>query len=391
VDVLHATCAGLDVHKKTVVACVRSVGPDGRVARQVRTFATMTADLLELADWLASLGVSHLAMESTGVYWRPVWHILEGRFEMTLVNAHHMRQVPGRKTDVKDAEWIAQLLQHGLLSPSFVPPAPVRELRDLTRQRAGLIADRATAANRVQKVLESANVKLASVASDVLGVSGRAMIARLIAGESDPAKLAEEARGSLRKKVIPLTRALEGRVTGHHRFQLRLLMDQLGQLEGLIARLDARIAEVMEAAQAKDRPPPFREAAARLATIPGIATRSAEVIVAEIGPDMSKFATAGHLASWAGLCPGNNESAGKRRTGKTTKGSVWLRAMLVQVAWSASHTRGTILGETYRKLARRLGKKKALVALGHKILRIIYEMLKEKTDYVERLQPGQAA
>jgi transposase len=292
---------------------------------------------------------------------------------------------------VKDAEWIAQLLQHGLLAPSFVPPAPVRELRDLTRQRAQLVADRSGVANRVQKVLEAANIKLSSVATDVLGVSGRAMIAGLIAGQSDPARLAEEARGSLRKKVIPLRRALEGRVTEHHRFQLRLPMDQLGPHEGLIGRLDARIAEVMEATPSEDRPAPFREAAARLATIPGVAARSAEVIVAEIGPDMAKFPTAGHLASWAGLGPGNDQSAGKRRSGRTTKGSRWLRTMLVQVAWAASHTVGTILAATYRKAVKRLGKKKALVALGHKILRIIYEMLKEKTDYLERLQPGQAA
>jgi transposase len=390
-DVLHARCAGLDVHKKTVVACVRSVGPGGEVTREVRTFATMTADLLELADWLAAGQVRHVAMESTGVYWKPIWHLLEDRFELMLVNARHIKQVPGRKTDVKDAEWIAQLLQHGLLSPSFVPPPPVRDLRDLTRQRAQLIAERATAVNRVQKVLEAANIKLSSVASDVLGASGRAMIAGLIGGESDPARLAEEARGRLRVKVIPLRRALEGRVTEHHRFQLRLLMDQVAQLEGLVARLDARIAEVMQAGAVEGQPPPFREAADRLATIPGIAPRSAEVIVAEIGPDMSKFATGGHLASWAGLCPGHDQSAGKRRSGKTTKGSAWLRSMLVQVAWSASHTKGTILAETYRKAAKRLGKKKALVALGHKMLRIIYEMLKGKTDYVERLRPGQAA
>jgi transposase len=246
-DVLHHRCAGLDVHKKTVVACIRWVGPDGVVARSTRTFATTTAALLELADWLAAEGVRHLAMESTGVYWKPVWHLLEGRFELMLVNARHIKQVPGRKTDVKDAEWIAQLLQHGLLAPSFVPPPPVRELRDLTRQRAQLVADRCGVANRVQKVLEAANIKLASVASDVLGASGRAMIARIIGGETDPDRLAAEARGPLRKKVIPLRAALEGRVTDHHRFQLRLLMDQLGQLDGLIARLDARIAEVMAA------------------------------------------------------------------------------------------------------------------------------------------------
>ena len=392
-DVLHERCAGLDVHKKTVVACVRSVGADGGVAREVRTFATMTADLLALADWLAERCVRHVAMESTGVYWKPVWHLLEDRFDLMLVNARHIKQVPGRKTDVKDAEWIAQLLQHGLLSPSFVPPVPIRELRDLTRQRAQLVADRSAVANRVQKTLEGANIKLASVASDVLGVSGRAMIAGLIAGEADPGRLAEQARGTLRRKVDPLRRALEGRVTEHHRFQLRLLMDQLGQLEGLIARLDARVVEVMGAAPAGigDRPPPLREAADRLATIPGVSTRASEVIVAEIGADMSRFATSGHLASWAGACPGNDQSAGRRRSGRTTKGSVWLRAMLVQVAWAASHTKGTILAESYRKLARRLGKKKALVAIGHKILRVIYEMLKAKVDYVERLQPGQAA
>lgn len=392
-DILHECCAGLDVHKKTVVACVRRAGPDGKVSHETRTFATMTADLLELADWLAQRGVRHAAMESTGVYWKPIWHLLEGRFELILVNARHMRQVPGRKTDVKDAQWIAQLLQHGLLSASFVPPVPIRELRDLTRQRAQLVADRATVANRVQKVLEAANIKLGSVATDVLGVSGRAMIARMIAGQSDAATLAGEARGSLRKKVIPLTRALEGRVTDHHRFQLGLLMDQLGQLESLIARLDARVIQVMDARPAGDpeRPPPLAEAAARLATIPGIGQRSAEVIVAEIGPDMSVFATAGHLASWAGLSPGNDQSAGKRRSGRTTKGSVWLRVALVQAAWAASHTKGTALTEAYRRWAKRLGKKKALVALGHKLLRIIHKMLSQGSSYVEHQSPGIAA
>ncbi len=392
-DILHDCCAGLDVHKKTVVACVLRAGPDGKASHDTRTFATMTADLLELGDWLASMGVRHAAMESTGVYWKPIWHLLEGRFELTLVNARHMRQVPGRKTDVKDARWIAQLLQHGLLSASFVPPPPIRELRDLTRQRAQLVADRAAVANRVQKVLESANIKLGSVASDVLGVSGRAMIARMIAGESDAPTLAGEARGSLRKKVIPLTRALEGRVTDHHRFQLRLRMDQLGQLEGLIARLDARVIAVMEARPPgqPDRPPPLAEAATRLATIPGIGQRSAEVIVAEIGPEMTQFATAGHLASWAGLSPGNDQSAGKRRSGKTTKGSVWLRVALVQAAWAASHTKGTALSEAYRRWAKRLGKKKALVALGHKLLRVIHKMLSQGTDYVEHRGPGLAA
>ena len=381
-DIFHACCAGLDVHKKTVVACVRRAGADGQAHHQVRTFGTMTAGLLELADWLAAEGVVQVAMESTGVYWKPIWHLLEGRFELMLINARHIKQVPGRKTDVKDAEWIAQLLQYGLLKPSFIPPPPIRELRDLTRQRSQLAADRARVANRVQKVLEDANIKLASVASDVLGASGRAMIADLIAGVTDPDRLAECARGRLREKVVPLRQALRGRVTDHHRFQLRMLIEQVEHLEGQVARFDARIAEVMA---------PLSGAAARLETVPGIGRRAAEVIVAEVGVDMGRFPTAGHLSSWAGLSPGNDQSAGKRRHGRTTKGSVWLRATLVQAAWAASHTKGTILSATYRRWAKRLGRKKALVALGHKILRIIHEMLTRQTDYVERLGPGRAA
>jgi transposase len=381
-DILHDRCAGLDLHKKTVVACVRSLGPDGRVEEQVRTFATTTADLLELADWLAAAGVRHVAMESTGVYWKPVWNLLEARFELMLVNAHHIKKVPGRKTDVKDAQWIARLLQHGLLSPSLVPPPPIRELRDLTRQRAQLVADKAAVANRIHKTLEDANIKLSGVATDILGVSGRAMIAGLIRGESDPARLAEEARGSLKKKAIPLRRALQGRVTEHHRFLLGMLMDQLRQLEDLIARYAARIEGAMR---------PFAEAEARLRTIPGVGAQAAEVIVAEVGTDMSRFATAGHLASWAGLCPGNDQSGGKRRSGRTTKGSRWLRAVLVQVAWAASHTKGAIFGAMYRRWSKRMGKKKALIAVGHKVLVVAYHLLKGATDYRERLQPAQAA
>jgi transposase len=381
-DILHDRCAGLDLHKKTVVACVRSVAADGRVARQSRTFGTTTAELLALADWLAESGVRHVAMESTGVYWKPVWNILEGRLELMLVNARHIKRVPGRKTDVKDAEWIAQLLQHGLLTPSLVPPRPVRELRDLTRQRAQLVADKAAVANRVHKTLEDANIKLSGVATDILGKSGRAMIARLIQGESDPEKLAEEARGSLKKKVIPLRKALEGRVTEHHRFLLGMLMDQLRQLEGLIERYSARIEAAMR---------PFAEAEARLMTIPGVGRQSAEVIVAEIGPDVAKFPTAGHLASWAGMCPGNDESGGKRRSGRTTKGSRWLRAALVQVAWAAVHAKGTIFGAAYRRWSKRMGKKKALIAAGHKVLVVAYRLLKDATNYQERHRPAQAA
>jgi transposase len=384
-DILYACCAGLDVHKKTVVACVRRCDAQGRTHKQVRTFGTMTGDLLALSDWLAEQGVTHVAMESTGVYWKPVFNLLEGRFQVILVNAHHIKQVPGRKTDVKDAEWIAELLQHGLLRSSFVPPPPIRELRDLTRQRAQLVAEKSAAANRVQKVLEDANIKLSCVATDIVGVSGRAMLEALIAGEEDPGQLADLAQKRLRQKIPALQLALRGRVTAHHRFQLRLLLDHVAHLEELIGRLGGRIEEVMA---------PFAEAAERLTTIPGVDQRTAEVIVAEIGTDMTQFPTAGHLASWAGMCPGNNESAGKRKSGKTTKGSRWLRQVLTQAAWAASHTKGTYLAAQYRRLAGRRGKKRALVALGHTLLVIIYEVLKNSTtyqdlgaDYLDQLEP----
>jgi len=382
VELIYPRCAGLDVHKKSVVACVRLLRPDGSHEALVRSFGTFAADLLELADWLAGHGVERVAMESTGVYWKPVWHLLEDRFEVLLVNAAHIKQVPGRKTDVKDAEWIAQLLQYGLLRPSFIPPPPIRELRDLTRRRTQLVRDRATVANRLQATLEDAGIKLGDVASDVLGASGRAMLERIVAGCDDPAELAELARGRLREKLPALRRALCGRVGAHHRFLLGTLLEQVRQAEGLIARYDGRIAEVTA---------PFAEAAERLEAIPGVSRRAAEVILAEIGPEMGQFPTAGHLASWAGMSPGNKQSAGKRLSGRTTKGSRWLRATLVQVAWAASHTKATIFSVTYRRWARRLGKKRALVALGHKLLRVIYRMLKDGTDYSERLVPGRAA
>lgn len=381
-DIFRERCAGFDVHKKTVVVCVRRALPGGEVEAETRTFGTMTGDLLELADWLKERGVRHAAMESTGVYWKPIWHILEGSLELVLVNAAHIKQAPGRKTDVKDAEWIAQLHQYGLLRPSFVPPPPIRELRDLTRQRAQLIAGKASVINRIHKTLEDANIKLAGVATDILGASGRAIIARMIRGEADPGRLADEARGSLRRKVIPLRRALEGRVTDHHRFLLEMLMDQLRQLEGLIERYTARVEECMR---------PFSEAESRLMTIPGVGRQAAEVIVAEIGADMGRFETAGHLAGWAGLRPGNNTSAEKRKSGKTTKGSRWLRATLVQAAWAASHTKSSFLGACYRRWAKRLGKKKALIAVAHKILVLAYVLIKNDADYVERLTPPAAA
>ena len=381
-DIFRHCCAGLDVHKKTVVACVRRLGPDGTVSSQVRTFGTMTAQLLELSDWLEAQGVRHVAMESTGVYWKPIFNLLEGNFAVILVNAQRLKNVPGRKTDIKDAEWIAQLLQYGLLSPSFIPPPEIRQLRDLTRQRTQLIRDRATVANRIQKVLEDANIKLGDVASDVLGASGRAMIRAIIAGEDDPDHLADLAKRRLRGKIPALKQALHGRVTEHHRFLLRGLWDQIVFLEDLIARFDARIDQAMA---------PFAAAEERLRGIPGVGQQAAAVIVAELGTDMTQFPTAGHLASWAGLCPGNDESAGKRRSGKTTKGSQWLRTTLVQAAWAASHTKETIFSACYHLWAKRLGKKRALVAVAHKMLVVVYCLLKNHTDYRERWAPPKVA
>jgi transposase len=374
-DTLYPCCAGLDVHKDTVVACVRRRDAGGRVATQTRTFGTMTGALLELADWLAGEGVTHVAMESTGVYWKPIWNLLEDQFEVLLVNAQHVKQVPGRKTDVKDSEWLAQLLQVGLLRGSFVPLTPQRQLRELTRQRRQLIQAKAAVANRIQKVLEDANVKLGSVATDVLGVSGRDMLRALIAGRDDPEALAELARRRLRAKIPQLRQALRGRVTDHHRFLLRLLLEEVEHHEAWIARVSERIAEVL--------PAPFGEAMQRLATVPGIDARAAENLLAEIGVDMKQFPSAAHLASWAGVCSGNRESAGKRQSGRATKGNRWLRATLVQVAWAASHTKGTYLAAQYRRLAGRRGTKRALLALGHTILVIVYHLLKRRTTYSE--------
>jgi transposase len=379
-DIVYPCCAGLDVHKKTVVACVRRQQPGGRLHKEVRTFGTMTADLLALADWLAHQGVTHVAMESTGVYWKPIWNILEGPFQLLLVNARHIKQVPGRKTDVKDSEWIAELLQHGLLKASFVPPAPQRELRELTRQRMQLMHQKANVANRLQKILEDANLKLASVATDVLGLSGRDMLQAIIAGQDNPEVLAELARGKLRAKIPELTVALQGRVTEHHRFVLKLLFDQVTQLEELIARVSARITAVL--------PAPLVEALPRLVEVPGVGERAAENILAEIGTNMDQFPTAGHLCSWVGMCPGNNESAGKRKSGRTTKGNQWLRATLVQVAWAASHTKETYVAMQYRRLAGRRGKKRALVAVAHTILVILYHLLKKPGATYRDLGPN---
>lgn len=384
-QVIHPVCAGLDVHKDTVVACVRRVDPRGRAGEQVRTFATTTSGLLALGDWLCQCGVSHAAMESTGVYWKPVWHLLEGRLELMLVNAAHIKQVPGRKTDVKDCAWIAQLLQHGLLRPSLVPPRPQQELRDLTRQRSQLVGEQGRVAQRIQKVLEDANIKLGSVATDVLGVSGRLMLRSLIAGEADPAKLAELARGRMRTKRPALEGALLGRVTPHHRFLLRLHLDHSEHLDGLIGQLSERIETCLA---------PFAEVRGLLETIPGVGPRVAEVILAEVGAEVTPFPTAAHLASWAGLCPGNNESAGKTRSGRMRKGSVWLRAALIQAAWAASRTKDTYLAGHFHRIAARRGRKRAAAAVAHTILVTVYHIVGRRepyrdlgADYLDQLDP----
>jgi|SRR5262245_6665465 len=372
-DTLHRCCAGLDVHKDSVYACVRRQ-EGARGAETIRVFGTMTPDLLGLSDWLAAEGVTHVAMESTGVYWKPVYFILEGRFDLTLANALQLKRVPGRKTDVQDCAWIAKLLAHGLIAPSFVPPEPQRDLRELTRQRVKLVGQRAAVSNRIQKVLEDANLKLGSVAADVLGKSGRAMLRALIAGQTDPAVLAELALGRLRKQIPRLRPALTGRVTEHHRFLLRLLLDEVEMVEQLLGRLDERIGAVLA---------PFFEAARRLMTIPGVNRHVAEVVVAEVGTDMGQFPSPEHLASWAGMCPGNYESAGKRQGGKTPKGNRWLKRALVQAAWAASRAKGTYLAAYYRRLAARRGRKRALVALGHVLLGTMYHLLRRGTDYTD--------
>jgi transposase len=369
-EVVHRNCAGLDVHKKVVVAAILVEGRP----KEIRSFGTMTADLLELSDWLMGCGVTHAAMESTGEYWKPIFNILENNFEVLLVNAQHISKVPGRKTDVSDAEWIADLLRHGLLTASFIPPVGQRELRELTRFRSTFVKERATLVNRVQKVLESANIKLSSVASDVVGVSGRAILEAIIAGNATPDQMAELSKGKLRNKREELSRALEGRVKHHHRFVLTELLSQIDSLEETIARFDQEIVEYCR---------PFEEAVALLDTIPGVARQTAENIVAEIGTDMSRFPSANHLASWAGVAPGNNESAGKKRSGRTRQGNKPLGVVLNQAAHAAAHTKDTYLSAQYHRLAGRRGKKRALVAVAHSILVISYFMIKRHVPYCD--------
>ncbi len=389
-DVMYESVCGLDVHKKTVVACLRRVGDGGRVAKEVRTFATMTQNLLALRAWLTEHGVTHVAMESTGTLWRPVYNLLEDGFTVLVVNARHLKQVPGRKTDVKDCEWIAQLLQCGLLRASFVPPRDRRELRDLTRHRVKLVQQHTQVVNRLHAVLQDANIKLSSVASDILGASGRDMIEALQRGEDDPGQLADLARGRLRAKLPQLRSALEGQVREHHRFLLGMLLDQLDYLAATIDKVSQRIAEISS--------PTFRAAVALLTTADGIQQRTAETVLAEIGTDMTPFRTHKHLSSWAGACPGNNESAGKRKSGRTPKGNRWLRGALGEAAWAASHKKHTYLAAQFRRLAARRGKKRAIVALGHTLLVAIYHMLRRHAaytdlgaDHFQRLDPQRLA
>jgi transposase len=378
VDVVYTHCAGLDVHKKTVAACRVYPGSDGRKVKEIRTFSTMTQDLLTLGDWLRAVGVTQVAIESTGEFWKPVFNILESSLEVILVNAQHVKAVPGRKTDVQDAEWLADLLQHGLLRASFIPPKDQRDLRDLTRQRANLVQERAMVVQWLQKVLEGANIKLSAVASDIMGVSGRAMLEGIVAGKADAAEMAELSKGRMRDKRALLEQALTGSVRAHHRFLLAQHLMHIDFLDERIAAMSEEIISHLDKQQSD-----HEEAIALLDTIPGIGRGLAEVIIAEIGTDMSHFPSAGHLASWAGLAPGNNESAGKRRSGKTKKGDKWLRSGLIQAAHAATRKVKCYFAAQYHRLAARRGKKKAAVAVAHSILVTAYYVLLRREPYRE--------
>jgi transposase len=366
---LHRRCAGLDVHSDTVVACARLTART-KASHEVRRFSTATRDLLELADWLAAQGITHVAMEATGIYWKPIWHILEGRFELVLANAAHIRNVPGRKSDVNDAVWISDLLAHGLIRASFVPPAQIQDVRDLTRTRTQLVREVAQHIQRIQKALESSNIKLTSVISNIVGTSGRRILKAMIAGETNAAKLAELGSTRLKCPRTELVAALDGRVTTHHRFLIAHHLSLIEELERHIADFDARIEELLA---------PFRDAVARLITIPGVSRVSAEVILAEIGSDMTPFPTAGHLLSWAGLVPRLDESAGKRRSTRVRKGAPWLKPVLVQCAWGAARTKGTYYQAQFFRLKSRRGPKKAAIAVAASLLTATYHMLKDGT------------
>ncbi len=420
-QILHRCCCGLDVHKKLIVACLISLNQVGEPQKEIRSFTTMTKDILALADWLTSAGYRHVAMESTGVYWRPIWNLLEGQFELLLVNAQHIKAVPGRKTDIKDAEWIAELLQHGLLRASFVPPAPQRHLRELTRYRSTLLAERARLVNRLHKVLEDTNLKLTAVVTNILGLSARDMLGALLQGETNPELLAKLARGKLRKKREDLEQALVGRVDDHHRFLLTSLLTHMDFLDEQVSDCNGKIEQFLAAASdeqaqlvssASDEQLPeqapvcstlvgtestltqervsedgpklplsYQQAIALLDSIPGVNQRIAEIFIAEVGTDMQRFPTAQHLASWVGLCPGNHQSAGKQIRGTTRKGNRWLRQALIEAAQGAMRTKDTYLSAQGRRLTHRRGKKRAVVAVAHTILIIAYHILQRQQPY----------
>jgi transposase len=365
-------CCGLDVHQATVVACLLVGTPDKKPKKTVRTFRTMTADLVALRDWLAAEGCTHVGMESTGIYWTPVYGVLEGHFELIVGNATHIKQVPGRKTDVKDSEWIADLIRHGLVRQSFVPPKPLRELRELLRYRRKLMDSQTAERNRMLKLLETANIKLATVASSAFGVSGRSMLRALLEGKSSPEQMANLARKKMRRKLPDLALALDGRVEEHHRFLLGMQLERLEQLEATVEKLDARIDEKLE---------PYRDQQKRLMTIPGVERLTAAIIIAELGVDMTVFPTVRHAAAWAGVCPGNNESAGKRRGQPGRKGNIHLTTALVQAAVCAARKKGSYLRDKYHRLRVRRGPGRAALAVGHKILIAAYHMLARDTGY----------
>jgi transposase len=370
-DVVYPRCCGLDVHKETVVACVQ-VSQRRRVDKEIRTFKTHTRELLALSDWLQEQKVTHVALESTGVYWKPIYNVLEGQFELLLVNAQHIKAVPGRKTDVKDAEWLADLLRHGLVRGSFVPDREQREVRDLTRYRATLMQDRARQVNRLHKVLQDANLKLSSVISDITGISAREMLQAMLDGQRDVAVLAQMARGKMREKQAQLQEALNGRFTGHHAFLVSELLAHIDYLEAAVERLNEQIEERLR---------PFEADIQRLDAIPGINRATAQVLLAEIGHDWSRFPTDKHLASWAALCPGHDQSAGRRRSGKTRDGNRWLRQALVEAAQGARHTKQSYFKAQYARIARRRGSNKAIFAVAHSLLVVAYHLITEQTTY----------
>lgn len=402
-QVSHSRCAGIDVHKKTVVVCCLVIDENTHSKREIRTYGTTTSELLSLSEWLSMQDITHVAMESTGEYWKPVYNLLESSCDVTVVNSSHVKQVPGRKTDVKDAEWIAELFSYGLLRGSLIPPLPQRDLRDLTRQRTTLIRERASVINRLQKVLEWANVKLASVVTDISGISARRMLKAMVEGNDSPEVLAALARGKLCRKQAELAQALTGRVREHHRFLIQTHLEHLEFLEAHIKQFDRRIEQLIEQQSQPDEPTPvsdatlsqsfsWQQAMALLDTIPGVARQSAQLLLAEVGVDMSRFPSAAHLCKWAGVCPGNHESAGKHYSGKTPPSNRWLRGMLVQMANAAVRCRASYFAVVYRRIAARRGHKRAIVAVAHRLLIAVYHMLRQRQPYrdYQATPPGQS-